>query len=57
LRHEASDRGIQKSFSFIKANTTRGHDAAENLGQFMALGYRLGQAFVLQARRPAPAAY
>ena len=57
LRHEASDCWVQKSFGFIKADTARSHDAAQNFRQFVALSDGLGEAFVLQARRPAPSAY
>ena len=56
LRHEAADRWIEEGFSIFKSHTARRHDAAENFRQFISFGNGLGQALILQARDPAPAA-
>jgi hypothetical protein len=56
LRHKTSNRWIEKGFGFVQPDAARRHDAAENFRQFVALRYCLRQAFILQARGPAPAA-
>ena len=56
LRHEAAERWIEEGFGLVEPDAARRQDTAENFRQFVALGNRLGQAFILQARRPAPAA-